>query len=208
MMPRGGSWRFWAALALAPLLCAQSTRPRDLALGKFLVASRDLADPHFSQTVVLLVEYASDGVVGLILNRRTTIPISRLLALKEAARRQDPVYAGGPVELTSVMALAQLSQAPAEGARVFNDIYLVNTEAPLVKAMATPGGKFRVYLGYAGWTAAQLRNETETGSWFIFTADAGMVFDPDPGSLWKRLIERAETRFAWDPFSLLRRSSE
>ena len=109
------------------------------------------------------------------------------------------MFAGGPVELTSVMALAQLAEAPAEGGRVFNDIYLVNTEAPLVKAMGTPGGKFRVFLGYAGWTAAQLRHETELGSWFIFPADAGMVFDPDPGSLWTRLIERAESRFAWRP---------
>ena len=208
MMPRGGSWRFWAALALAPLLCAQSTRPRDLALGKFLVASRDLEDPHFAHTVVLLVEYEGDGVVGLVVNRRSSIPISRVLAMKAARGRRDPVYAGGPVELTDVMALAQLAEAPSEGGRVFNDVYLLRTEAPLAKAMGTPGGIFRVFLGYAGWTAAQLRHETETGSWFIFPADAGMVFDRDPGSLWDRLIERAESRFAWSPFSVVRRNSE
>jgi putative transcriptional regulator len=195
-------------LALAPLLCAQSTRTRDLALGKLLVASRDLADPNFARAVVLLVEYESDGVLGLVVNRRTTIPISRVLALKEAEGRGDPVYVGGPVQLTSVMALAQLAQAPADGGRVFGDIYLVRAETPLVKVMGTPGGKFRVFLGYAGWTAAQLRHETEIGSWFIFPADAGMVFDPDPGSLWGRLIAKAEGRFAWNPFSVLRRSSE
>jgi putative transcriptional regulator len=208
MMARGCGWRFWAALALAPLLCAQSTRSRDLALGKFLVASRDLADPNFSRAVVLLVEYESDGVVGLVVNRRTTVPISRVLALKEAAGRRDPVYVGGPVELTSVLALARLAEAPAGGGRVFNDVYLLRTEPPLVKAMGAPAGKFRVFLGYAGWTAAQLRHETETGSWFIFPADAGMVFDPEPGSVWGRLIEKAESQFVWNPFSVLPRSSE
>jgi putative transcriptional regulator len=106
------------------------------------------------------------------------------------------------------MALAQLAQAPADGGRIFGDIYLVRAETPLVKVMGTPGGKFRVFLGYAGWTAAQLRHETEIGSWFIFPADAGMVFDPDPGSLWGRLIAKAEGRFAWNPFRVLRRSSE
>jgi putative transcriptional regulator len=206
MMPRG--WRFWAALALAPLLCAQSTRTADLALGKFLVASRDLGDPNFARTVVLLVDYESDGVVGLVVNRRTTIPISRVLALKEAQGRADPVYVGGPVQLTGVMALARLAQAPAGGERVFSDVYLVRTEAPLVKAMGTPGGKFRVFLGYAGWSPAQLRHETELGSWFIFPADAGLVFDPDPGSVWARLIERTESRFVWNPFSVSRRNSE
>jgi putative transcriptional regulator len=208
-MKARGCWQFLAAaLALAPLLCAQSTRSRDLALGRFLVASRDLLDPHFAQTVVLLVEYESDGVLGLVVNRRSTIPISRVLALKEAHARPDPVYAGGPVELTGVMALAQLAAAPAEGAKVFNDVYLLRTEAPLVKAMAAPGGKLHVFLGYAGWTADQLRHETETGSWYIFPADAGMVFDRDPGSLWTRLIERAESRFVWSPFSGAPRSSE
>jgi putative transcriptional regulator len=198
----------WAPLALAPLLGAQSTRTADLALGKFLVASRDLADPNFAHTVVLLVDYESDGVVGLVVNRRTTIPVSKVLALKEAEGRADPVYVGGPVQLTGVMALARLAQAPPGGERVCGDIYLVRTEAPLVKVMGTPGGKFRIFLGYAGWNQAQLRREMETGSWFVFPADAGMVFDQDPGSVWQRLIEKTDSRYAWNPFSVLRGSAE
>src|SRR5437660_5890103 len=57
---------------------AQSTQTHALAAGKFLVASRDLLDPNFAETVVLLVHYEEDGVVGLIINRRTRIPVARL----------------------------------------------------------------------------------------------------------------------------------
>src|SRR5271169_783208 len=87
---------------------AQSMRPADLAAGKMLVASRDLPDPNFAKTVVLLVQYDEDGVVGLILNRRSKVPISRLLDdLPGARNRRDPVYAGGPVGTTEVLALVR-----------------------------------------------------------------------------------------------------
>src|ERR1044072_2135564 len=69
---------------------AQSIRPKDIATGKLLVASRDLGDPNFSQTVVLLVHMDDDGVVGLILNRRTNVPVTRALEnLKSAKGRPD-----------------------------------------------------------------------------------------------------------------------
>jgi putative transcriptional regulator len=80
---------------------AQSMQPDDLAAGKMLVASRDLPDPNFSKTVILLVQYDDEGVVGLILNRRSKVPISRVLEdVGGAKERSDPIYAGGPVGRT------------------------------------------------------------------------------------------------------------
>src|SRR6185503_15171621 len=58
-------------------LPAQSTRTEALAAGKFLVASRELLDPNFAETVVLLVRYEPDSVLGLIVNRRTKVSIAR-----------------------------------------------------------------------------------------------------------------------------------
>src|SRR5215470_14742019 len=94
------SW-LWIAVA-AGLAHGQSVNIKDLAAGKLLVASRELPDPHFSQTVILLVQHSPDGVVGLMLNRRTKVPLSRAIEeIKEAAGRSDPVYVGGPVERTA-----------------------------------------------------------------------------------------------------------
>ena len=42
---------------------AQSMQPSDLGPGKMLVASRDLPDPNFAKTVVLLIQYDDEGVV-------------------------------------------------------------------------------------------------------------------------------------------------
>src|ERR1700761_9628182 len=100
----------------------------DLAVGKLLVASRDLGDPNFAQTVILLVHYSEDqGAVGLVVNRATDVPMSRVFQdLKEAKSRKDPVYVGGPVELTSVLALLKTSSKPDNAMHVFGNVYLIS----------------------------------------------------------------------------------
>ena len=104
--------RLFCLLVLALLQAvsgqAQSTRPKDIAAGKLLVASRDLGDPNFAHTVVLLVHLDTDGVVGLIVNRRTKVTVAQALEdLKSAKGRPDLMYAGGPVGRTDVLALAR-----------------------------------------------------------------------------------------------------
>jgi putative AlgH/UPF0301 family transcriptional regulator len=177
----------------------QSRNAKDLGAGKLLVASRGLADPFFAKTVVLLVHYDAEGVVGLILNRRTDVPLSRVLEeLKAAKHLSDPVYLGGPVETAAVFALLK-SPAKVEGAQhIFGAVYLISTKTLFEQTISSrpdPGG-FHVYLGSAGWTNDQLRKEVELGAWFIFPADAESVFDSDPDSLWSQMIQKTELKVA------------
>ncbi len=182
----------------AAFLPVQSKNTKDLGAGKLLVASRALGDPNFARTVVLLVRYDAEGVVGLILNRRTDLPLSQVLeGIKAAKDRSDPVYLGGPVE-PAVFGLLQ-SPAKVEGAEhIVGAVYMISTK-PLfeqtISARPDPRG-FHVYLGYAGWTNDQLRKEVELGAWFIFQADAGTIFNPDPESLWPQMIQKTELKFA------------
>ena len=180
-------------------LPVQSKNLEVLRAGKLLVASRDLADPNFAKTVILLVQYDAQGVVGLILNRRTKVPLSRVLdSLKAAKNLSDPVYLGGPVDVPSVFALFK-SPAKIEGAeRVFGGIYLIHDKTLFEQTIATrpDPGVFHVYLGYAGWTSAQLQNEVELGAWFIFPGDVATVFTADPDSLWPQMIRQTEMKVA------------
>ncbi len=176
-------------------LPVQSKSPKDLGAGKLLVASRDLADPNFAETVILLVHCDTDGVIGLILNRRTNIPLSQVLEQLDAAKdRSDPVYLGGPVETAAVFALLR-STAKLDGTeQVLSGVYWISTKSPFEKAIAARPAPdtFHVYLGYAGWSNDQLSEELELGSWFIFQGDARTVFDSDPRSLWRQMIQQTE----------------
>jgi putative transcriptional regulator len=182
--------------AFVPALCQSD----DLAVGKLLVASRDLGDPNFAKTVILLVRYDEDkGAVGLVINKRTDVPISRVFQdLKEAHGRTDPVYIGGPVELNTVMALLKSASKPEGSSRVFGDVYLISNKDLLTETLGShaEAAVFHTYIGYAGWGAGQLEHEVELGAWHIMPADGATVFHADPDSVWPRLIGRTETHIA------------
>jgi putative transcriptional regulator len=183
-------------LACAPAFCQTD----DLAIGKLLVASRDLGDPNFAKTVILLVHYDEDkGAVGLVINKRTDVPISRVFHdLKEASGRKDLVYIGGPVELDSVLALLKSAKKPDGADRVFGDVYLISDRDLLTKTLGSSADAtaFHTYIGYAGWQTGQLEHEVELGAWHILPADAATVFHADPDSVWERMIRRTELQIA------------
>jgi putative transcriptional regulator len=188
-----------ALLLAGPALLAQSKSAKDLGPAAVLVASRDLADPNFSKTVILLVHYDDDSVLGLIVNRHTDVPISRLFeGLKAAKDRADSIYLGGPVEISTVFGLLESRDKLKDAAPVFGETYLLSTKALLEKTVATrpDPGVFHVYCGYAGWTHEQLKNEVNLGMWFIFHADNATVFDSNPDSLWQRMIRKTEQTLA------------
>jgi putative transcriptional regulator len=182
--------------ACMPAFCQND----DLAIGKVLVASRDLGDPNFAKTVILLVHYDEEkGAVGLVINKRTDVPISRVFHdLKEASSRKDPVYIGGPVELNSVMALLKSASKPDGADKVFGDVYLISNKDLLTKTLGSSAeaAVFHTYIGYAGWQSGQLEHEVELGAWHIMRGDAETVFHSDPDSVWEHLIRRTETNIA------------
>jgi putative AlgH/UPF0301 family transcriptional regulator len=184
---------------LPPLfLPIQFKDPKNLGVGKLLVASRGMGDPHFAETVILLVRYDDKGVLGLVLNRRTSVPLSRVLDLNAAKDRSDPVYLGGPVDPAVVLGLFQSSAKMEKAEKVFGGVYLISDKTLFEQTIAArPDPRvFHVYLGYAGWTPDQLRAEVQLGAWFIFPVDAATVFDSDPDSLWLRMIHKTELQLA------------
>jgi putative AlgH/UPF0301 family transcriptional regulator len=183
----------------ADFLPVQSRNADNLGVGKLLVASRNLGDPLFAKTVILLARYDEHGVLGLVLNHRTDIPLSRVLEkLKAAKDLSDPAYVGGPLELPAVFALFK-SPAKLEGAEhVFDGVYLITAKTLLEQTLsARPDPRFfHVYLGYAGWSREQLQQEVGLGAWFVFPAQTSTVFNADPDSLWLEMIRKTEMQFA------------
>ena len=51
----------------------------DATQGRFLVASRGLADPNFARSVVLLLRHDADGAMGIIVNRPTRVSAQEVL---------------------------------------------------------------------------------------------------------------------------------
>ena len=172
---------------------------KHLAPGKILVARRSLEDPNFAETVIVLVQYDEDGTLGLIVNRQTTLPVSRLARDLESAKgRTEPLYRGGPVAVSGLMGLIRTTAKLEDAQRVFGDVYMISSKSAIEKAMASNSDPktFRLYLGYAGWDAGQLEFEMGMDAWDVLPANPAIVFDPHPETLWGRLVEQDDLRIA------------
>ncbi len=175
---------------------------QELGAGKILLASPDLPDPNFSQTVVLLIHTGEDGAMGLILNRPAKISLRKLFPGKEIPKNKGEfVYAGGPVEEQLGFALLRSGAKPKEALRIAADVYFVTDKDQLEKTMQTAkdAASFRIYLGYAGWGPDQLDQELAAGAWTILPWRIETVFDAEPATLWDRLNQKSHLRIAGTP---------
>jgi putative transcriptional regulator len=189
---------FALCLAGLPTSNAQYRSEQQLSVGDILVANEKLGDPNFAESVVLIVHFDDeDGTVGLIINRRTELPLSRIFPKTKSATH-DPVYMGGPVEITAVQGLVRLPEKTDQATHVMADIFVTWAKDLLEKSVALrlDPSKFRVYLGYAGWAPGQLEAEIQLGAWSVVNRDPKIVFDGDPDSLWSRLIHESHMQTA------------
>jgi putative transcriptional regulator len=167
---------------------------RKLGRGVFLVASRNLLDPNFSQTVVLLIEYGTQGAVGLVVNRETDVRLRDVVPEKEILKKhKGNVFVGGPVGVDQLLILVRTEMALMDSHRVTDNVYAVSSLDVLEDVLIQDknGVTFRAYAGYAGWAPGQLETEVARGDWFVVASDADSVFSREPESVWPRFIKQS-----------------
>jgi putative transcriptional regulator len=162
----------------------------------FLVAKREIRDPNFRETVVL-VRPIPDGAIGVIVNRPTDISLGKLFpddpVLKES---NNSVYIGGPVYPRSLVFMFRSNEQPRWTLHMMDDVYLSLSLDLLQELLASPQprGHLKVYAGHSGWGQGQLQSEIKRGDWYVVPADAGVIFEMEPEKIWPELIKRATTR--------------
>ena len=189
----------WPAivLLLGPVLPALAEdRP---AKGMFLVADRELQDPNFARSVVLLVDYGEHGAAGVIVNRRTDARLVDLLPETPGAEQvAGRVFLGGPVSPEGVLVLLRAEEPPEAARPVFDDVY-VSSSREILEDLVRDGATFRVFVGYAGWAPGQLDWELRQGGWSVLPADVETVFDEAPEDVWRKMMRRATSPLASAP---------
>lgn len=155
--------------------------------GVFLVASPNLIDPNFRQTVVLIFEYGPEGTIGVIVNRPTGFLLSEALPNFPMLRGTSHViFFGGPVQPNGIHVLFRTGKQPPDTRQVLEGVYVGGNMEALERMITQPkpNETFRLYAGYAGWAPGQLEYEMARGSWATLPADSESIFDKEPTSLW------------------------
>jgi len=185
-----------AALDALPLTARESQQQDRKPY--FLVASPDLPDPLFQQTVILMLPPSEMQIVaGIVINKPTKVTFGKLFGHSPAIRNEaESVYFGGPVELTSPTILVRAAQAPDATTRLFENVYMSSDAGSVREFLKRPGSDkdLRLFLGRAQWTVDQLHSEILRGAWIIAAASPELVFSPDPSSVWRVLVQQAKLR--------------
>jgi putative transcriptional regulator len=161
--------------------------------GSLLVAGPQLHDPNFRRTVVLIADHNEEGAMGVILNRPSGMEVADAAPdLEQFVEPDTPIFAGGPVQPTSGVVLAEIAEADEP---IFEDVVLVpglNELADVIDG----AGRVRVFAGYAGWGPGQLEDEMARDDWIVEAARSDDVFSDSPETLWERVLERKGGQFA------------
>ena len=173
-----------------PLLPAPDIPGSMPGRGKLLVASRNMRDPRFRETVVLVVDYGMGGAAGLIINRPLEVRLAELIPdLPMLGKRKDKAFYGGPVEGNKMFLLIRSTETVEESSKVLAGVHVSTSRTVLERIISgKQGTQFRAYAGYAGWGSGQLDAEIARGDWHVMKAEARMIFGRDPAKLWPELI--------------------
>jgi putative transcriptional regulator len=162
--------------------------------GQLLVATEDIRDPRFHETVILMIRHDATGAMGLVVNRPLgEAPLAPLL--KRLDRDSDGVsgtirvHYGGPVGLGWGFVVHTIDWV-TRGSRIVLDGVAVTTDPAILDAIARDKGpkRFLFALGYAGWAPGQLETEIEHGAWVSVPADESLIFDKEAAGKWERAM--------------------
>jgi putative transcriptional regulator len=171
------------------------------AAGRLLVATPQLLDPHFTHSVVLLLDHDEQGSLGVVLNRPTAVPVETVLTgWGDEVGEPAVVFEGGPVSPDAALAVAGVTGVgegdPVGFRRLFGATGVLDLDTP--KELLDPRVvRLRIFAGYAGWTAGQLEGELEEGSWHVLDSEGDDPFATDPDRLWAEVLRRQPGSLAW-----------
>ena len=185
-----------ALVSMAADLSLCAAEEERFLTGQLLVATPEMPDPRFAETVLYMINHDEHGAVGLVVNRPLARgPIADVLKSlgvdAEGAGGEITLHYGGPVE-------------PGKGFILHSDDYVldsttkvkdgvaVTTDPEILRALSLGKGPRRslLLLGYAGWAPGQLEAEMKANGWFSIPADAELIFGADAEKKWDRALER------------------
>lgn len=193
--------RFSLAVVIGGFLTpgdSQTVEQAGYLTGQLLVATAEMRDPRFVETVIYMVKHGADGTMGIVINRPLAKgAIEDLLkgigAESKGAKGEIVIHYGGPVSPEAGFILHS-DEVLLENSTKVKDGIAMTTDAKLIEAISRGKGPRQSLLavGYAGWAPGQLEEELKANAWFVVSGDKGFIFGKDAEKKWRQAIDKRQ----------------
>lgn len=140
-----------------------------LGNGAVLLARDALQDPNFKSAVILICIYSKEaGAYGLVINRRSHMPLSEVFDGFSEMLEPREVFIGGPVQQEEIQIIQITDDPVPDSHQVAPRVYLGGKWDNLDQMFNFDDVSTRLFLGYSGWAAGQLESEILAGAWQVF----------------------------------------
>lgn len=170
-------------------------------VGSLLIAPPAIKGSFWYKTVAMVTEHHSQGSVGLVINKRSTLSL-KSFGEQLGYELDVPgfVYQGGPVNTKSLTMLHTNDWSCKNTMRV-NDQFSISSADDILPrlSMGDTPRRWRLFLGLCGWAPNQLINEIKgqsNTSWCTATSDIDLVFGSDNKDQWCNALDRSGLEFA------------
>ena len=148
----------------------------------FLLAMPALSEGIFSHSITYICEHGESGAMGIVINQPLDLSLGEIFEHLQidspAGFNNEPVMAGGPVQIDHGFVLHRGCDTPWEANLRVTDEINLTTSRDILRAIADGKGPrdHLIALGYAGWSAGQLEQELAENSWLTLPADSDIIF--------------------------------
>ena len=171
-------------------------------IGDVLISEPFMNDFYFRRSVILLIDHNEEGSLGVIFNKRLTIPFNEIV--QGFPEFNADVYLGGPVETDRIFFIHTVGEMIPDSHLISNGLYWsgnINVLKSMIKMDLIKPHEVRFYVGYAGWDGGQLRNELKANTWVVGRYTSQQLLRTMPGKMWSDFVKQIGKRYAlWDKF--------
>ena len=157
----------------------KKTNPKNLA-HHFLLASPQMDDERFEDTLIYVCRHNADGAWGFIVNQPLSISVGGLLHELDPPSSQiamnTPAINGGPMRPDAGFVLHTGLPDFKSSFAIGENVCLTTSKDILERLSEDSMAHYLMCMGFCTWGKGQLEDELEAGDWLICPADLQILF--------------------------------
>ena len=168
-----------------------------------LVATKEMRDPRFKKSVIVMIESDKNGAWGLAINKPIgSILLGRLINTSDYpnVKKKDlfnvkiPIFWGGPVDTHKIFILHS-KEYKNETTINYNNISISRDYETLIEIADNKGPKKKlVILGISSWGVGQLEGEMGRDHWILSEINTDLIFGRDNLKKWINALKNGFVR--------------